>query len=55
MIIQSSSKLTVKLILGLILRYAHCAQVALQIHFNYNLITYNFYIGKSQVICQEIC
>ncbi len=46
-IIQFLSKVTLKHILDLILRNAHCAQGVRQIKFNYN-----FYISKSQAICQ---
>ncbi len=46
-IIQSSSKVTLKHILGLILRKVHCAQEVCQIKFNYNV-----YIIRSGVICQ---
>ncbi len=46
-IIQFLSKVTLKHILDLILRNAHCAQVVRQIKFNYNL-----YISKSRAICQ---
>ncbi len=46
-IIQFLSKVTLKHILDLILRNAHCAQVVHQIKFNYN-----FYISKSRAICQ---
>ncbi len=46
-IIQFSSKVTLKHILDLILRNVRCAQVVRQIKFHYN-----FYINKSQVMCQ---
>ncbi len=45
-IIQSSSKVTLQHILGLILRNGHCAQVVFQIKFNYN-----FNVSKSHAIC----
>ncbi len=44
-IIQSSSIVILKHISGLILRNVHCAQVVLQIKFNYH-----FYISKFQTI-----
>ncbi len=37
-IIQSSSVETLKHMLGLMLRNVHCAQVVLQIKFNYNAL-----------------